>query len=223
MNRAYKISSLDDAQDHLGQAFHYAANIFGLNLDAFAQSFSRTRIAALFERDRFVIAGESGIELFRDIVREAAIELDEKAEISLDYSPEYWAGMMLAAYQWYSGLSFEAILGQIKAHEILDLFYPYHEAPPEKTLYWMDAKYLRRKTQTYFSAYRKSVLLSLEETSKLSGIPLETLKKCETMSQIPAINSLSGRELHSLSKLFDCEIGDLLEYEPEPLRADEYF
>lgn len=225
MNRAYASSSLNDAQDNLGQVIHFAVNECHYDLDEFVSGFSGTVIAYHFEHDRYVICEKTGIELFFDICEATGKHLKSKEpdDYTLDYSPEYWTGMILATYQWYSGLSFFTINQVIKASKIRDLFDPFHEADITKSLEYLDQIFLRDKKETYLQYYRENFLYSISDISRITKIPVEILKKCEIMSDKPLINSLSGNELHSLAKLFKCKIDDLLEYIPEPIRKDEFY
>lgn len=49
-----------------------------------------------------------------------------------DCTDAYWAGWMLARYQWYSGKRFADILETVTFQDLLCLYPTMHEADPEK-------------------------------------------------------------------------------------------
>lgn len=109
--RAYDESYLNDAMNALGEMLDYAVVDCGRDPDEFFDWFIVSGIAAQFERGnpKFV-AGMSGAEIAREVIfRVTGNRETRPATQSLDRSPEYWAGWILAYYQWYRNLRFAAI------------------------------------------------------------------------------------------------------------------
>ena len=72
MTHAYAEAYLDTAMDILGEAFDYAVNECGLDIDDFMMLFITTGIADAFEHGNpKFIAGHSGTELVMEIVSKA--------------------------------------------------------------------------------------------------------------------------------------------------------
>ena len=53
--------------------------------------------------------------------------IQQKDEMFLDQSPEYWVGWSLAYYQWDTMRTFARINRVIKPSEIRNMYYVYHE------------------------------------------------------------------------------------------------
>ncbi len=131
---AYDEKYIDDAMRNLGEAFDYAYNYCGIQLDEFMDMFITSGIASQFEdgNPKFV-SGMSGIELVWDVVSRTGKKLDMPEQlVEYEHSREYWSGWILAYYQWNTGRSFENIRKYISIKEILKLYPTLHEASEEK-------------------------------------------------------------------------------------------
>lgn len=132
--RAYDESYLNDAMNALGEMLDYAVVDCGRDPDEFFDWFIVSGIAAQFERGnpKFV-AGMSGAEIAREVIfRVTGNRETRPATQSLDRSPEYWAGWILAYYQWYRNLRFAAIAeGGLPPSAVIER-YILHEADVSK-------------------------------------------------------------------------------------------
>jgi len=108
MTRAYNETYLDDAMQNLGDIPDYALVDCGYALDEFFSWLITSGIAKKFERGNpEYVAGMSGVELAREVIILTTGSYPTKGRVIKDFAGcEYWAGWILAYYQWYSGLKF---------------------------------------------------------------------------------------------------------------------
>lgn len=129
MTRAYDKLYLESAQDILGHAFDWVVNTCGEAITAFCASFVQSKIASMFEigYPRYV-AGCNGAELVNFVREDLCLpEYEYPHEFYAYKSPQYWAGWVLAYFQWTSEFSFKKILGQIPIEKIIALYPTWHE------------------------------------------------------------------------------------------------
>lgn len=129
MTHAYSNLYLDSAQDILGNALDWIANTCDEDIAKFCDLFSQSRIAAMFENGYpKYVAGCNGAELANFVMEDLNLpEYDYPYEFYADKSPEYWAGWVLAYFQWEKSLSFKEILQAVPISKILDLYPMGHE------------------------------------------------------------------------------------------------
>lgn len=134
MTHGYSESYLDDAMQNLGDMLDYALVDCGYAADEFFSWFITSGIAKKFERGNpKYVAGMSGIELAREVIfLTTGSHLAEERVIKDFAGREYWAGWILAYYQWYSGLKFSDMAENgLSLSEVLSL-YILHEADQSK-------------------------------------------------------------------------------------------
>ncbi len=129
MTHAYNSLYVDSAQDILGHAFDWVANTCGEDLVRFCDLFSRSKISSMFEigYPKYV-AGCNGAELVNFVMED--MELPEYScphEFYADRSAEYWAGWVLAYFQWKNKLTFNAIFQRVPIGKVLNLYPTGHE------------------------------------------------------------------------------------------------
>ena len=115
---AYKEIYLNHAAKNLGSMLDYAVNDCALDGGTFLHMFVASGFAQQFQRGSpKVIAGMSGVEIASLTIETVTGEKPTAEPPKLDYrTPEYWAGWALAHYQWYSAMSFSAILRFLLKH-----------------------------------------------------------------------------------------------------------
>ena len=91
MIHAYDKNYLDDAMQNLGEAFDYAVNVCGKEIDEFMQLFIVSGFSEQFEKGTpKIISGTSGTELVIEIISKTGLKQEfPEAQIEYDYSPEY--------------------------------------------------------------------------------------------------------------------------------------
>ena len=132
MTRAYDELYLRDAMRNVGVMAHCCINEYGLSPDGFQAAFLQSPVSQQIAKGnpRYLV-GHSGKEL-------AAIVLDGKHPVTpipevYTITPEYWAGWVLAYYQWYTARDFAQITSQgLTFQNVLKMYNPLHEADLSK-------------------------------------------------------------------------------------------
>jgi len=137
MSEAYNKNFLYDAMLSLAEALDYAINDVGIEPNAFSEMLTVSSIGREFGYgDPKYVLGMSGIELADRIIESSKKKNIKKVSRSRDtrYSktPEYWAGWILAYWQWKSGRTFKDILSRVGLSDIIKMYHPYHEAGEDK-------------------------------------------------------------------------------------------
>ena len=129
MTHAYSDLYVESAQDILGHAFDWVVNTCGADLTTFFDRFSHSTIAVLFGTGYpKYVAGCNGAELVNFVMDELGLpEYDQPHEFYADRSPEYWAGWVLAYFQWKNNLVFRKIFEKISIERIIGLYHLGHE------------------------------------------------------------------------------------------------
>ena len=213
MTHAYKESYLNKAQKTLAAMMDFAVFDLKYEPDEFFMLFLQSGLVGEFGRGNpKYIAGKSGAELAREVV---FITTGQSAEIAptprFDRSPIYWAGWVLAYYQWYSGRSFEEIHKALPFSELLRMYPTLHEADINKFVSIANEILTESKEQseTNLSRLRKARGLSQKELSAASGVALRMIQLYEQKQN--DINKAQAASLHSLAQVLGCKIEDLFE------------
>ncbi|MDR0910621.1 MAG: hypothetical protein LBM77_12760 [Spirochaetaceae bacterium] len=128
MTHAYNELYREQATRTFAEMMDYAVNDCRIPGDIFLSDFIKSGIAAHFEIGQpDFVAGHSGIEL-ANLVLKFMNKQPALPQYHECRTPEYWAGWVLAQYQWYSAHTFSDILTTISFSGILALYPTYHEA-----------------------------------------------------------------------------------------------
>lgn len=213
MNHLYEEQYLETAQDSLGEAVDFAVNALDLDADYFLRLFIRSGYAEDFKRgDPRVLFGMSGTELVDRVLYECNLTLPETdLQESDSYGAWYWAGWILAYYQWETGLPFERILEFLSLNDIILLYDPLHEAPESKFL--RTAERLRKKQfvrGARLKTLRQAAGLSQRQLAERSGVGIRAIQQYEQGAK--HIEMASGLSLYRLSQVLHCRMEDLLDF-----------
>lgn len=213
MIHAYAEIYLDDAMKNLGEAFDYAVNSCGLELNRFMNLFIASGYASSFEKGSpKIISGLSGTELAMEVIQKSGLEMSfPEAQTEYDYSTEYWCGWILAYYQWITGRSFKDIRSNISMEEIRKLYPTLHEASEDKFVDTVNAIIKRKNNPTRLQMRRKLCGYSQKELSEKAGVNLRTLQQYELGAK--DINKAAVSSIIALAKALDCKVDDITEYE----------
>lgn len=135
--RAYIEPYLKDVMRNLGVMAHFCINEYGLSPEKFSTLFAHSHVAEQISmgNPRF-LSGLSGKEL-ADMLIASSAEIIPSSTSSDTYqiSPEYWAGWVMAYYQWYTAKSFNQMYADGQTYEkVLMMYYPMHEADLAKVV-----------------------------------------------------------------------------------------
>lgn len=214
MIRAYEETYLNDAMNNLGDMFDYALCDLDYEPEAFFSQFLVSGVAEHFERGNpKYIAGSSGPELAREVIyrTEGERPVTEASEY-IDKPPEYWAGWILAYYQWYTAHSFSYLQKRgLSFTRILSLYPTLHEADVSKFVAVAEQIIEKSKSAdiSHLKQIRQSKGITQKELSELSGISLRMIQLYEQRRQ--DIRKAEAQTLVNLSKVLGCSVEDLFE------------
>lgn len=210
---AYSESYLSDAMKNLGDMVDFAVRQLEYDADEFWDYFIASGIASRFEKGnpRFV-AGMSGYELTDAVIyatKEARV--DTKPEY-VDYkSREYWAGWVLAYYQWQTNLRFEEMVQDgLTLSRVLSM-YILHEADISKFVECANEIILasKAKRKSNLHTIRKARGFTQQELSKHSGVSLRMIQLYEQRQN--DISKAQVSVVMNLAQSLGCDVKDLLE------------
>lgn len=207
---AYDEKYLNDAMRNLGEAFDYAVNACGKTADEFAKLFVASGLSEYFGKGNpKYVAGKSGTELAMEIIEKSGEQIDfPDSQIEYDYSAEYWAGWILAYYQWRSNRTYREVLELVPMSDILIRYSPLHEASEEKAADTFDVIIEHRNCISKLQRQRKKYGCSQRELSDRSGVNLRTLQQYELGSK--DLRKASAGTVLALANALGCRIEDLI-------------
>lgn len=208
---AYDKLYLEKARAALGRMLDYAIYDLQYEADPFFEMFIASGYAERFGNgDPALVAGKSGVELARLVVEKflgKAVSI--QPQYTANRSPEYWAGWVLAYYQWLTALSFQEIVAVAPLSEVIALYSPYHEMDIRQFCDKMTELYQSRTPNTNLQRLRKAVGITQSELARQSGVPLRTLQQYEQRQK--DINKAQAEYVISLAKVLCCDPAMLIE------------
>ena len=214
---AYAETYLDDAMNNLGDMFDYAVYGCKYPLAEFFDYFLVSGVADAFGKGNpKYVAGLSGPELASEIIfRTKGYRPEEPVSECIDKSPEYWAGWVMAYYQWYSAYSFAQLRDNgITTQHLLNIYHPFHEADITKLVDAANSlveKNTEKKTSN-LQRIRKAGGRTQKGLAAESGIALRIIQLYEQKQQ--GINKAQATTLSKLARVLGCTMEELLENEP---------
>lgn len=135
--RAYIEPYLKDVMRNIGVMSHFCINEYGLSPEQFSTLFANSHVAEQISmgNPRY-LTGMSGKEM-ADMLIESSADINPQPISSNTYqvSPEYWAGWVMAYYQWHTAKSFYQMYADGQTYDkILMMYHPMHEADLAKVV-----------------------------------------------------------------------------------------
>ena len=130
MARAYKKTYLNGAMRNLGVMLDCGVRKYGYPISDFYDKFLSCDVSRQFANGnpRYLV-GFSGAELADMVVQESGSPISEKNDGTYIVGPEYWAGWVLAYYQWRSRRSFAYMQRNGPGiNKVMSMYNPLHEA-----------------------------------------------------------------------------------------------
>lgn len=130
MARAYKKTYLSGAMRNLAVMMDCGVRKYGYPIDEFYERFLASDVSRQFAKGnpRYLV-GMSGAELADSVVEASGDTVLSENDGSYTVSPEYWAGWVLAYYQWLSRRSFTYMHKKgLGINEVVAMYHPLHEA-----------------------------------------------------------------------------------------------
>lgn len=212
MTNAYNELYLDDAMQNLGDMVDYAVCDLGFEPDEFFNWFIASGIASRFEKGNpKYVAGMSGYELADAVLKATNIEYNKiEPSYPILKSREFWAGWILAYYQWKTNQRFEDIVNNGLTLSTVISMYILHEADESKFVDCADEIIERNKKNSNSKLHiiRKARGFTQQQLSDASGVSLRMIQLYEQKQ-----NDISKAQVNvvvSLAKALDCDIEDLI-------------
>ena len=213
MTIAYNELYLDDAMHNLGDMVEYAVCDMGYDPDQFFEWFISSGIADKFEKGNpKYVAGMSGQELAEAVLTATNVIFERKVPSYYeDKGREYWAGWILAYYQWETGKRFEDIVKDGLTLSTVFSMYILHEADESKFVDAANELIARNKEKrkSKLSDIRKARGFTQQQLSKASGVTLRMIQLYEQRQN--DISKAQVTVVIDLAKALGCEVEDLLD------------
>ena len=213
MTGAYSELYLDDAMNNLGDMIEYAICDLGFDPDTFFGWFISSGIASKFEKGNpKYITGMSGFELAESILAETNVSYAKREPSYGEFKGrEYWAGWILAYYQWITGKRFEDMVKDGLMLSTVLSMYILHEADESK---FVDAanKIIERNKEnrkSKLSEIRKARGFTQQDLSEASGVTLRMIQLYEQKQN--DISKAQVTVVIKLAKALGCEVEDLID------------
>ena len=204
---AYNRLYLEDAMNNLGTMLDCAVNAAHCDLLVFYEMFLSSGVASQMEvgNPRY-LSGMSGMELMQLVLKKSS----DKTVAVVDYAPfdrtpEYWAGWILAYYQWHSAYSFSFIQRHgLSISTVLSLYPTLHEADLSKFVQTADTliqTHLNTRKST-LKTIRKQSRFTQKELAELSGVTLRMIQAYEQGDQ--DIMKAEAQTVFALARVLGC-------------------
>lgn len=213
MTHAYNELYLDDAMNNLGDMVDYAVCDLGFDADEFIGWFISSGVASCFEKGNpKYVTGMSGVELTDYVLISTNVNYKKTKPTYKNYKDkEFWAGWILAYYQWYSGKRFEDIVkGGLPLSKVISM-YILHEADESKFVAAAEEilKRYSESRKSHLHEIRKARGFTQKQLSDASGVSLRMIQLYEQKQ-----NDISKAQVNvviRLAKALGCDIEDLIE------------
>ena len=210
---AYSELYLDDAMNNLGDMIEYAVCDLGLDPDEFFGWFISSGIASKFEKGnpKYVV-GMSGFELADAVLTETNVSYEKRKPSYEEFKGrEYWAGWILAYYQWVTGNRFKDMVKDGLALSTVFSMYILHEADESKFVDAANEIIARNKEKrkSRLSEIRKARGFTQQQLSDASGVSLRMIQLYEQRQN--DIGKAQVTVVLNLAKALGCEVEDLIE------------
>lgn len=165
---------------------------------------------AMEKGEPLYLAGKSGIELVKDIIRETRgrnVEIEPQNRYGR--TSQYWIGWAVAYYQWRSGRKYSEIFKALSYAELERMYFTLHEADVSKFADAAEEKVKEFFPDTNLKRIRNIYGCTQSDLAKMSGVSLRSIQMYEQRKK--DINKASSETLYRISKVLGCAMEDLIE------------
>lgn len=180
MMRAYDDIYLDLAIKRMGEMLDYVTNDLGIDPDAYFKMFVKSRVSKSLEiGSPSMVAGKSGVELAKIVLEEE----DQQTKFiepswNENRSEAYWAGCVLAYFEWYFNIPYKKIFESISVRTLMKMYPTYHEVDVEKTIEALE-RLLNKPKSKSIKELRVIKGLSQKQLAEVSGMSVSQLQRLE--------------------------------------------
>lgn len=208
--KSYSKDYLPYVAENLGTMLEYSAAC-GFKPDEFWNMFVLSDVAKGIEKGtvRFLV-GYSAIDLTNYVINTvSAGKPILSPEHFFERSSCYWAGWVLAQYQYYCGKTFFDINKALPIETVLKMYHVLHEADVTKFFDIADERMRNSPSQSKLKRIRLARGISQKELAERSGVDIRSIQMYEQRRN--DINKARAETLLNLSKVLGCTIEELLE------------
>ena len=207
---AYSELYIEKAQITLANMIDYAVYDLCMDVSRFYDMFINSRISRSFGvgEPKYTV-GMSGIELAQSILYDATGDYkDISPTWRDDRTPEYWAGWAVAYYEWCTAIPFDRINETVPITEIIEMYYPLHEADITKFVDAMNLRMQSSHEQSRLARFRAYAKLSQNTLAQRSGVSVRMIEQYEQGRK--DISRASVSTIYRLSRVLGCRVEDLI-------------
>lgn len=213
MTHAYNELYLDDAMLALGDMLEFAICDCGYDPDYFFSMFITSGVADKIGcGNPKYNGGMSGYELVAEVVFLTTGNRPTSPIVTHEsHGKEYWAGWIMAYYQWHSGLTFSDMAKNgLSVSEVMSM-YVLHEADESKFVETADEIIARHKKEkpSKLSVIRKARGFTQQQLADASGVALRMVQLYEQRQN--DIGKAQASVVIRLAKSLGCDVEDLVE------------
>lgn len=200
----------EDAMQGLAGLMDIAVNVYGLEDELAQHAFLSSGIAEQFERHNpAFISGKSSLELAQAMTSFIGITSHPLTVERFDRSRDWWAGWVLAWYQFDTGALYKSIFDKVSYASIKAMYSPLHEAHESKFVEELQGMIADKSGATRLRVQREAAGFSQSQLAKSSGVGLRAIQMYEQRNK--DINKAQAITLLRLANALHCETSDLME------------
>ncbi len=211
MSYSYKETYLGDAMRNLGEMTEYAYYACDVEPDKALRIFIISGYADRFGKgDPCVVSGMSGTELYQHAAEECGLNMTPWLGALVRYKTDvyYWAGYILAYYQWSANRTFGKILSVIKTDDLMRMYPALHTASDERAIEEIEELYRERSAYGRLQEYRKRINMTQAQLAEASGVNIRTLQQYEIGSK--SLRKAAAETVFSLADVLGCRPEELI-------------
>ncbi len=202
---SYSVLYLPNLSENLGVMFECAVDS-GISSTIFWNTFINSNVAKQIEKGNPKYLTCSVLDYLNEIYN-GKNPIPNKMDIKRD--EHYWAGWVLAQFQYKKGYSFYKINNSLPIEEVLRLYKTLHETDVTKFFDVANA-YFKKTEITNLKRIRQARGLSQNRLAELAEVELRSIQMYEQRRN--DINKAQVETIYKLARVLGCNIEDLLEY-----------
>ena len=154
--------------------------------------------------------GMSGLELAILCAKPLGIDLSAIEVVASQWSPEGWAGRMLALFQIQTGCTYEGVFRLMGFDELRDLYFSHEEDTPEEFCNFLSKMLKQRHVPgSRLKKLRTEAGFTQSQLACKAGLSLRSVQQYE--QGIVSINNAAAGCLYKMSMVLQCPMEDLLD------------
>lgn len=205
--RSYDENYVKQVKENMGDMLQYACLDNNYNPDTFFKMFLDSGLARKIEiGDIATIAGKSGIELADLVLVSCGLKAEFEPVWNGDYSIYYWAGYILAEYQWYTSKRFEDIWKHMSIRKLLLKYEKLHQINTMYALEEID-EMVNDKNKIPLNQLRVAKGLTQKELAKRASMNISQIQRLEYGER--KVENLTLKSAINLAKALGVSVNDI--------------